>query len=257
MASTTAPKRFAASVPAGRGERPEPRSTRLPDEIAPAQIHAVRQDLGRQLAAWRKAANVTQEELAKRTWYSRSTIANIETGRQTTTRRFWQRADRELGADGLLVKAFDQVDDLIRAYGAQMARARELERQECAARHEPSGDALGCGCARTVARWGGRETRALREALRMTVRAFAEYLGVTTATVGCWESKQSPKAPRLSTQDVLDQALKLAGADARARFWKLLEQPGDPVPQSCDGATVVDLRRFARRGGEGGREESP
>ena len=36
--------------------------------------------------------------------------------------------------------------------------------------------------------WSGRETLALRTALRMTVEAFAEHLGVAVRTVAKWEA---------------------------------------------------------------------
>lgn len=40
----------------------------------------------------------------------------------------------------------------------------------------------------TVGQWSGRETRILRQALRLTVRDFAEKLGVSPRTVvrGHW-----------------------------------------------------------------------
>ncbi|MGH4011611.1 MAG: NB-ARC domain-containing protein [Pseudonocardiaceae bacterium] len=37
-------------------------------------------------------------------------------------------------------------------------------------------------------RWSGRETRALREALRMSVRTFAAHLGISDRTVPKWEA---------------------------------------------------------------------
>ena len=40
----------------------------------------------------------------------------------------------------------------------------------------------------TVEKWTGRETRALREALRMGVREFAAHLGVNERTVTKWEA---------------------------------------------------------------------
>ena len=43
--------------------------------------------LGRQLAACRRAAGLSQERLAALADYSRSTIANVETGRQQDRRR--------------------------------------------------------------------------------------------------------------------------------------------------------------------------
>ena len=81
----------------------------------------------------------------------------------------------------------------------------------------------------TVVRWGGRETSALREALRLSRPAFAEWLGVTRRTVGAWEGKTRQVVPRLAMQAVLDDALKLAGADARVRFRCLMHG----LPTTC------------------------
>jgi len=95
--------------------------------VSPEQIREAWRDLGRQLAEWRKAAALTQHQLAALTWHSRSSIANIETGRQKATRQFWELADRELGADGVLFKAFGQVDDLTREYAEQTRAARHAQ----------------------------------------------------------------------------------------------------------------------------------
>ncbi|MDG4798822.1 helix-turn-helix domain-containing protein [Micromonospora sp. WMMD1082] len=185
--------------------------------VKPGQVAEARKDLGRQLAAWRDAAGLTQVQLARRIPYSRSTVANVEVGRHSITRAFWRCADREVGAAGALLAAFEEVDRLV-----QRQRERVLGRQvrERAGYGLPeSGQAPdGCGCGLTVARWAGRETQALREALRMSVRAFAEHLGVTTSTVSEWESRAAAAPLRLASQAVLDQALKLADADARTRF---------------------------------------
>lgn len=40
----------------------------------------------------------------------------------------------------------------------------------------------------TVQRWSGREARLLRDALRMSLRDFAAYLGVSDRTVSNWEA---------------------------------------------------------------------
>lgn len=40
----------------------------------------------------------------------------------------------------------------------------------------------------TVRKWSGRETRALREAKRMSVREFAAHLGVSDRAVSKWEA---------------------------------------------------------------------
>jgi DNA-binding XRE family transcriptional regulator len=45
--------------------------------------------LGRRLADLRHAAGYTQEALAPLVHYRRSTVANVETGRQHVNREFW------------------------------------------------------------------------------------------------------------------------------------------------------------------------
>lgn len=204
-----------------------------------------RKDLGRQLAAWRDAAGLTQVQLAQRIPYSRSTVANVEIGRHCTPRQFWQYADGEVGAAGALLAAFEHVDRLAQAQRDQAARAVDQQRQQRAGWAppvpEPAPDE--CGCGLTVARWTGRESRALREALRMSLRAFAEHLGVTTSTVSDWENRATPAPLRLATQAVLDQALKLADADAKTRFVVLL----DSVAPGPSGAVTGDGGGVARR----------
>ena len=51
----------------------------------------------------------------------------------------------------------------------------------------------------TVYRWTGRETKQLREALRMTQRQFAEHLGVSDRAVAKWESGGIDYVPRPET----------------------------------------------------------
>ena len=39
----------------------------------------------------------------------------------------------------------------------------------------------------TIGRWTGHEARALRLSLRLSVRAFAEHLGIAARTISKWE----------------------------------------------------------------------
>lgn len=78
----------------------------------------------------------------------------------------------------------------------------------------------------TVRQWTGREATALRKSLRLSLRAFAEHLGVAARTVSKWESGGSATVPRPDTQAILDTALSRADADAQARFAQLLGQDG-------------------------------
>ncbi|GHC72094.1 helix-turn-helix domain-containing protein [Streptomyces flavofungini] len=73
-----------------------------------------------------------------------------------------------------------------------------------------------------VQRWTGREASALRAALRMSMRAFAEHLGVALRTVAKWEDLGEATQPRPDTQAILDTALARAGAHAQARFERLV-----------------------------------
>lgn len=214
-----------------------PRRLGAADGVTPGQVAEVRKDLGRHLAAWRAIAGMTQVELAKLICYSRSQIGNVEIGRESTTRRFWQSADTAVGAAGALLAAFDQVDALVRDFHAQEVQARERERRHLAAppvvRTAEAACRGECGCTpMVVGRWTGREVRALRAALRMSVRAFAEHLGVTTATVSRWEHQRAPAPPRPAAQSALDQALTLVDTDSKARFRLLLTSSDYTTPNA-------------------------
>ncbi len=70
----------------------------------------------------------------------------------------------------------------------------------------------------TVRRWSGAEARALRMALRFTVRGFAEHLGIAPRTVSKWEAAGSSSFPRPDTQAMLDTVLGRADGAAQQRF---------------------------------------
>jgi DNA-binding transcriptional regulator YiaG len=66
-------------------------------------------------------------------------------------------------------------------------------------------------------RWSGREIRALRLALRMTIEEFAGHLGVHPRTVGKWNTHPDHvTVPEL--QRALDTVLAHAATPARQRF---------------------------------------
>lgn len=74
-----------------------------------------------------------------------------------------------------------------------------------------------------VSRWGPREILLLRLALRMSVRDLANHLGTDTRTISKWEAGA---APRPFNQRFLDDALRMAKPDQRARFAHLARTPG-------------------------------
>ncbi|WP_405569058.1 hypothetical protein OG317_10950 [Streptomyces sp. NBC_01167] len=78
----------------------------------------------------------------------------------------------------------------------------------------------------TVHQWSGLEAHALRLALRMSVRVFAEHLGVAVRTVSKWDSLAAATEPRPDTQAILDTALARADAAVHLRFETLLSESG-------------------------------
>lgn len=73
------------------------------------QVTALRQSLGQRLAALRHERGLSQHDLAKTTYYHRSSITKIEAGQQPAPRAFWENADQVLGAGGALVDGFDEL----------------------------------------------------------------------------------------------------------------------------------------------------
>jgi hypothetical protein len=70
--------------------------------------------LGQHLAGLRRAAGLTQHELAPDTFYGRSTLANVELGRQSVSRDFWVRCDEILASGGSLTAEYDRIRGLVR-----------------------------------------------------------------------------------------------------------------------------------------------
>jgi transcriptional regulator with XRE-family HTH domain len=67
--------------------------------------------------------------------------------------------------------------------------------------------------------WTGADARRLRRvALRMSLREFADHLGVSHRTVSKWEQAGAAREPRPHMQAILDTALAKADDAAKARF---------------------------------------
>lgn len=66
--------------------------------------------------------------------------------------------------------------------------------------------------------WTRTEIQALRLARRMSVREFADHLGVSPRVVSKWEAAETPAHPRPMNQAALDTSLRQADHRARARF---------------------------------------
>jgi DNA-binding XRE family transcriptional regulator len=80
--------------------------------------------LGAELAAYRRAAG--QEGLATLVGFSRSTIANVETGRPNVPRDFWKNAHAVCRADGALLEASVSLEVAVRREREVAARPTRL-----------------------------------------------------------------------------------------------------------------------------------
>lgn len=95
---------------------------------ASSTVTGARRTLGEQLHSLRDAAGVTQQQLAQTVGYSRSTVANVEAGRQQVDRSFWEQCDEALHADGLLTSGFDEVQELLRQLNREQAQIAQRAR---------------------------------------------------------------------------------------------------------------------------------
>lgn len=80
-----------------------------------------------------------------------------------------------------------------------------------------------------VGQWTGATAAQLRSAMRMTVRGFADHLGVSPRTVTGWETGDGARVPNPDSQEMLDTALRLADQDVRRRF-STMRTAAPPIP---------------------------
>jgi formylglycine-generating enzyme required for sulfatase activity len=74
-----------------------------------------------------------------------------------------------------------------------------------------------------VTLWTGREVKALRAAMRMTLIELAAEMGVTDRMISRWEEKGTAIQPRMANQAALDRLLSNADEDVHGRFIRLLQ----------------------------------
>jgi len=86
-------------------------------------------DLGRQLAALRQEAGLTQQGLAVLVGYSRPAVSLAEIGRQAVTRRFWRACDKVLDTGGVLAAGADQISAVRDAESRAAALAAQTARE--------------------------------------------------------------------------------------------------------------------------------
>jgi len=126
-------------------------------------VAAMGRDLGRQLAALRRQAGLTQHGLAALAGFSRSTVSVAEIGGQSQAREFWEACDKALDTGGALAAGADQIDAVrdaeqrAAALAAQEAReARALA--ALAAAQDHSGVRAGVTAVQACPHCGGEVT---------------------------------------------------------------------------------------------------
>jgi transcriptional regulator with XRE-family HTH domain len=92
-------------------------------------ITAIHKELGRQLAALRHEAGLTQHGLAQLAGFSRSAVSLAEIGRPCQAREFWQACDKALDTDGILADGADQIATVRAAEERAAALAAHETRQ--------------------------------------------------------------------------------------------------------------------------------
>jgi DNA-binding XRE family transcriptional regulator len=92
-------------------------------------VSVMHRDLGRQLAALRHEAGLTQHGLAALVGFSRSAVSLAEIGRQCQAREFWQACDKALDTDGVLTAGADQISAVHDAEQHAAAQAAQEARQ--------------------------------------------------------------------------------------------------------------------------------
>ncbi len=143
------------------------------------QIIEARRMLGRRLAAFRQAADYGQDEFAPLVHYSRSSLANVEIGRQKGTRAFWELCDELLRTGGVLTVAFTEIQVLERQRHHEVARQSKPQPVPNVEVNQPSIRALVARAAHeSQAFLSAWESRCLSP---QTVEEFAEDLSRLSA----------------------------------------------------------------------------
>jgi transcriptional regulator with XRE-family HTH domain len=92
-------------------------------------ISGMQRELGRQLAALRREAGLTQQGLAALAGFSRPAVSLAEIGRQFPARQFWNACDKALDTGGVLAAGTDQISAVREAEERAAALAAQEARQ--------------------------------------------------------------------------------------------------------------------------------
>jgi tetratricopeptide (TPR) repeat protein len=101
----------------------------MPEHDESDQLAPFRQTLADLLAALRKDAGLSQEQVAKQIGYSRATVAGAETNHRQASAAFWARCDDLLATHGELRSAYAQLAAARHARGRRLALQAEADRE--------------------------------------------------------------------------------------------------------------------------------
>ncbi|ROT34276.1 XRE family transcriptional regulator [Micromonospora sp. HM5-17] len=99
----------------------------------PQQLQDAKHALGRLLRDLRTARGLRQKDVAEQVHSTRSTVANVEAGRQMVDRIFWQQCDTLLGAGQQLLGGYDAYRRLEQQHHAERDEAARRARWGAAA----------------------------------------------------------------------------------------------------------------------------
>ena len=97
---------------------------------APAHIAELKRALGQRIADLRRAARLTQQDVARHTFVDRTYVSHAERGLHMPERAFWVAADTYLDADGSLYTAYDELaaaQHAVKQAELDALRARHLQ----------------------------------------------------------------------------------------------------------------------------------
>ncbi|WP_307871071.1 helix-turn-helix transcriptional regulator [Micromonospora sp. C51] len=142
--------------------------------------------LGRTLSRWRRARGLTQDDVARRIHSTRSTVANVECGRQVVDRVFWAQCESLLQAGGELIAGYDDYRSLEVRHRQEKADTARQARWAAALDPEAIAEVASC-------RWPRDSGRSLLSATTLGV------FGPGTPADPTAGSDVAPQSPSLHT----------------------------------------------------------
>jgi formylglycine-generating enzyme required for sulfatase activity len=103
----------------------------------------------------------------------------------------------------------------------------------------------------TIEQWTGQHTAALRRALRLSIREFANLLGINERTVYKWEERGAEVVLLPINQSSLDVTLQDADRHAQQRFAAILASEGGTLALGDESATLLSPDTIIRHTGDG------